>query len=229
MSFLEPEIEMLKFHYHLIINSSEYSDEQISNFVDYVIPSIALHNANKSLNDHWPKLASLNANYDKYLCAFPTCGHIIPNKQQFVRHLKSTHKTQLPDGCRFLLPNGNEVDQIDIGNDDRVIKRFYTLHETQDAVFKRNPRAMWERQMENERVEFIHDRDQVMRLDRVLEEHKKRPSEKSHGNKKRFYGFHVVRRDSLFGIPDETEHVNFIYDEYTIKRFDEIRLAGRKL
>ena len=214
MSFLEPEIEMLKFHYHLIINSSEYSDEQISNFVDYVIPSIALHNANKSLNDHWPKLASLNANYDKYLCAFPTCGHIIPYKEQYVRHLKTTHETQLPDGCCFL----------DIGNDDRVIKRFYTLHETQDAVFKRNPQAM-----DNERVEFIHDRDQVMRLDRVLEEHKKRPSEKSHGHKKRFYGFHVVRRDSLFGVPDETEHVKFIYDEYTIKRFDEIRLAGGNL
>jgi hypothetical protein len=228
MCFLESEIDLLKCKYVSILRSSEYTDEQLSNFLDYVIPSLALHNANMSLNEHWPRLASLNANYDKFFCAFESCGDMFSSKKRYVQHLNAEHRTQLPDGCRFLAINDEQQEQLEVENASdvqwvesgphEIIKRFYTFHEIpKDASYE-----LWK----SEKIEYIYDEYLVTKLDEVLAENKEQAERRQHEMIRRYYGLHVIFKDSLFDLLGECKHTKFIYDKYLVKRLDEVRFSS---
>jgi hypothetical protein len=101
---LQYEIDLLKCKYDSILRSCQYDEEQLDNFANYVLPSLARRNANMKQKKLHP--SALDANYDKYSCGFQSCGgQLFSSKQKYVQHLNAKHRTQLPDGCRFLAPN----------------------------------------------------------------------------------------------------------------------------
>jgi flagellar biosynthesis GTPase FlhF len=105
---LQNEINLLKRKHNSILRSWEYTDEQVSNFTDFVLPSLARRNANMKQKRLHP--SALDANYDKYSCGFQSCrGQLFSTKQKYVQHLNAKHRTQLPDGCRFLAPNDKSL------------------------------------------------------------------------------------------------------------------------
>jgi hypothetical protein len=125
---LQYEIDHLKCQYDSILRSFEFSDEQIDNFVDYVIPSLARRNANMKQKKLHP--SALDANYDKFSCGFQSCGgQFFSSKQKYVQHLYAKHRKQLPDGCRFLAPNDKSlyVDDLKCPGCNKVYSRIDKL------------------------------------------------------------------------------------------------------
>jgi hypothetical protein len=110
---IQYEIDVLKCKYDHVLRSMEYTDEQVDNFIDYVLPSLARRNANMKQKKIQP--SALDVNYDKYSCGFPVCGgQLFSTKQKYVQHLNAKHRAQLPDGCRFLAPNDKTLNIVNL-------------------------------------------------------------------------------------------------------------------